>query len=63
MAKTNKLNEYNWEGYPDEHMQLISERLNNLQADKSSKCKLFELTFIGPSRMWFNTLSDGNIES
>lgn len=63
MKKSTKLREYEGKGDPDEHVQLVNDWMNYFSTDKASKCKLFALTLVGPSKMWRNGLSDGSIES
>lgn len=51
------------EGDPDEHVQVVYEQLNYFGTDDASKCKLFALTLVGPTRLWFNDIPDGCIDS
>lgn len=63
MEKPPNMGEYKGNGYPDENVQLVNKRLKYLNADKSSKCKMFMLTLIGSIRLWFNALPNGSIKS
>lgn len=55
------MGEYNGKGDPGEHVQLINDQLNYFHTDKSFECKLFMLTLIGSTKLWFNALSDESI--
>lgn len=48
---------------PNEHVLLVNERLNYFHSDVASKCKLFALTLIGFTKLWFNDLLDESIKS
>lgn len=61
--KPPKISEYNKKGDPDEHVQLVDDQLNYFNFGDVPKCKLFALTLVGLSRLWFNTLLDGSIKS
>lgn len=56
MKKPPKLGKYNGKGDLEEHIQLIDDRLNYFIANKASKYKLFTLTLVRPTRLWFNGL-------
>lgn len=63
MKKTSKFGEYDGKGVPDKNLKLVNDRLNYFIIDDVSKCKLFTLTLIRPSRLWFNGLPDRSITS
>lgn len=44
-------------------MQFVDGRLDYFHANEVSKCKLFALTLIESTRLWFNALTDRSIES
>lgn len=47
----------------DEHVCLVDDRMSYFNVDDAPKCKLFALTLIWPTQLWFNGLPDGNINS
>lgn len=51
MKKSPKLGNYDGKEDPDEHMQLINDRLNYFSIDDAYKCKIFVLTLIGLARV------------
>lgn len=51
MEKPIKLVDYDGKRDPDEHVQLVDERLSYFSVDNAYKCKLFTLTLIGKSRL------------
>lgn len=63
MESPPKLREYDGNGDLDEHIQLVNERLNYFNIDEAYKCKLFSLTLVVLTILWFNGLSDGSIKS
>lgn len=63
MEEPPKLGDYNVKRDPDEHVQVVNDRLNYFSADDASKCKLFVLTLVGSTMLWFNGLSGISIES
>lgn len=63
MEKPPKLGESNGKEDSDEHMQFFNDQLNYSSVEESSKWKLFALTLVGPTRLWFNSLSSESIES
>lgn len=40
----------------NEHVELVDAQLSYFSVDDSSKCKLFTLTLVGPTLLWFNDL-------
>lgn len=63
IQKPLKLGECNGKGDPDEHIQLVNDRLNYYSADEAFKFKLLALTLVGSARLWSNNLPDDCIES
>lgn len=63
MERLSKLGDNDGKGDLDKHVQLINEWLNYYSAEKALKCKLFVLTLVGPSKLWFDSLPDGWIKS
>lgn len=49
MHKSPKLEEYNEEGDPDDHVQLFKDQLKYYCVDDTSKCKLLVLTLVRPA--------------
>lgn len=58
-----KLGEYDANGDLDKDVQLANDQLSYFSNDEASRCKLFSLTVVGPTRLWFNGMSNGSIES
>lgn len=63
MEKPPKLTDYDGKGDPNENEQLVDKQLNYFGGYEASKCKLFTLTLVGPTRLRFNDLPDGCIYS
>lgn len=63
VEKSPKLSDYDGKGDPDEHVQLVNDQLSYFSIDDASKCKLFMLTQVDLTLLWFNVLPDGSIES
>lgn len=63
MVKPPKLVKYDRKRNPDEHVELLNDRVNYFSINGASKCKYFTLTLIGPSKLWFNGLTNGSITS
>lgn len=62
MEKPSKFGDYIGKRDPDEHVQLVNDRLSYFSIDDTSKCKLFASTLVRYTRMWFNSMADGNID-
>lgn len=63
MDKPPKMGKYDGKGDPDEHMYLVNDWINYFSIDDTSSCKLFALTLIELTRLWFNGLPDDSITS
>lgn len=63
VEKPPKLVECEGKGDPDEHTQLVNDRLNYFNIDDASKFKIFAFTLIRPTMLWFNGLLDMGITS
>lgn len=58
MGKSPKLGEYDGKGDPYKQVQLVNDRINYFSIDEASKCKLFALTLVHPTMLWFIGPSD-----
>lgn len=63
MEKPPKTSEYNKKGIPDDHVQLVNDRLNYFNVEESSKCNMFIINLVGQTKLWFNAFPDRSIES
>lgn len=63
MEKPPNMGDYDGKGDPDENLQLVKERLNYYNVEDASKCKLFALSLVRPTRLLFNDLLDEFIKS
>lgn len=63
MEKSPKLSDYDGKGDPDEHVQLVNDRMSYFSIDNAPKCKLFMLTQVDLTLLWFNGLPDRSIDS
>lgn len=63
MEKPPNLGECNGKWDLDKHVQLAYDQLNYFSVDEDSKWKLFALTLVGPTKIWFNGMSGRSIES
>lgn len=55
LEKPPKLQDYNGDEDPKEHVEHVDDRLNYYHSDGDIKCKLFVLTMIESSRDWYKT--------
>lgn len=63
MEKPPNMGDYDGKGDPGENLQLVKERLNYYNVDDASKCRLFALSLVRPTRLLFNDLLDEFIKS
>lgn len=56
-----KLSEYDGKGDPNEHVQLVNERVNYFSANDVSQCNLFAMTLVVSARLWLIGLADRSI--
>lgn len=61
MVKKPNLSEYDGKGDPDEHMQVVNERVNYFKANSVSQCNLLAMTLIVSARLCIIGLLDGSI--
>lgn len=62
MEKTPKLRDYDGNGNPYEHMQLVGDQLSYFSTGETSMYKFFELTLVEPTRLWLNGMPDACID-